>query len=100
MRFIAEIAAAYGYFFTERHEEAAAAAQRAININPGFVPALALVVASLTRAGKKEAAGAATGHLLKVKPNFQIGEFIRVGRFTAELNEKFAAALRDSQLPG
>jgi hypothetical protein len=37
--------------------------------------------------------------LLDFKPDFSVGEFIRVGRFSPELKEIYAAALRDAGLP-
>jgi adenylate cyclase len=99
MRFVAEMAAGYSQFFVERYDEAVAAAQRAAHVNPNFVPALAIVVASLARGGKQKAAQAAAEHLLRIKPDFHFDEFIRVGRFAPELNEKYAAALREAGLP-
>jgi adenylate cyclase len=99
MRFTAEMAAGYGHFFTGRYDEAADAAHRAAHINPKFVPALAVVAASLARGGKQKAAQAAVAQLLSVRPNFRVGEFIRVGRFAPNLNEKYAAALREAGLP-
>ena len=99
MRFTAEIALAYGYFFTECYDDAAEAAQRSANINPQFVPAVTLLVASRTRGGHTQAATAAAERLLSLKPDFHVEEFIRIGRFAPNLNEKYAAALREAGLP-
>jgi TolB-like protein len=99
MRFIAEMAAAYGYFFTERYDEAAEAAQRSAHINPQFVPAVALIVASRMRGGQPKAAQAAAKRLLSLNADFHVEDFVRVGRFEPELNEKYAAALLESGLP-
>ena len=99
MRFAAEVAAGYGHFFTGRYDEAADAAQRAVHINPQFMPGYALIVASRARGGQPQAAKAAGERLLGVKPDFRVGEFIRIGRFAPEVNEKYAAALREAGLP-
>jgi tetratricopeptide (TPR) repeat protein len=96
LRFMAELAAAYGHFFSERFDDAGEAAQRSVHINPQFIPAVILLVASLTRAKKPEAARAAAEQLLDLSPDFHVGEFVQVGRFAPELNEKFGAALREA----
>ena len=98
MRFLAELAAAYSHFFTERYDDAAEAAQRSVHINPQFVPAVILLIASRTRSGQPQAAQAAVARLLDLSPYFRVGEFVRVGRFAPELNEIYAAALRDAGL--
>ncbi len=99
MRFLAELAAAYCHFFTERFDDAGEAAQRSVHINPQFVPAVILTVASLTRAEQPEAAQAAAKRLLDLRPDFHVGEFVQVGRFAPDLMEKYAAALREAGLP-
>jgi TolB-like protein len=99
MRFVAEMAAAYGHFFTERYDEAAEAAQRAAYINPQFLPAVVMVVASCTRGGQPQAAQAAAERLLGLNADFHVGDFVRIGRFAPDLNEKYAAALREAGLP-
>jgi len=98
-RFAAEMAAGFGYFFTGRYHAAAEAAQRCLHINPQFLPGYPLVVASHIRDGRKQDAQQAVARLLDFKPDFSVGEFIRVGRFSPELNEIYAAALRDAGLP-
>jgi tetratricopeptide (TPR) repeat protein len=99
MRIVAELAAAYGHFFTERYDDAAEAAQRAARINTQFVPAIAMVVASCTRGEQSEAAQAAAERLLDLNPDFRVGDFVRIGRFAPELSEKYGAALREAGLP-
>ncbi len=99
MRFSAELAAAYGHFFTERYDDAAEAARRSAHIDPQFVPAVAMVVASCARGGQPQAARAAAERLLGLNPDFRVGDFVRVGRFAPELNEKYGTALREAGLP-
>ncbi len=99
MRYHAELAAAYGHFFTERYDDAAEAAQRSAHINPQFVPAVILLVASLTLGGQPEAARAAAERVLSLSPDFSVEDFVTWGRFTPDLIEKYAAALREAGLP-
>jgi TolB-like protein len=99
MRFMAELAAAYGHFFTERYDEAAEAARRSAHINPKFVPAVTLIVASCARSGHTQAAQAAAERLLSLSPDFRVADFVRIGRFAPDLIEKYAAALRETGLP-
>ena len=99
MRFVAELAAAYGHFFTERYDDAGDAAQRSAHINPQFPPAIALIVASRTRGRQPQAAQAAAERLLSLNPSFRVGDYVRIGRFAPDLNEQYAAALREAGLP-
>ena len=99
MRYVAELAAAYGHFFTERFDDAGEAAQRSHHINPQFIPAVTLLVASRTRSGHTQAAQAAAERLLSLSPDFHVGDFVQIGRFAPNLNEKYAAALREVGLP-
>ena len=99
MRYVAELAAAYGQFFTERFDDAGEAAQRSLHINPQFIPTVTLLVASRSRGGHTQAAKAAAERLLSLMPDFHVGDFVRIGRFTPDLNEKYGAALREAGLP-
>jgi TolB-like protein len=99
MRFVAELAAAYGHFFTERYEEAGEAAERSAHINPQFISAVSMIVASRTRSKHPQTAQAAAERLLSLNPDFHVGDFVKVGRFAPDLNEKYAAALREAGLP-
>ena len=99
MRFYAELAAAYGHFYTDQYDDAAEAAQRSAHINPQFIPAVILTVASLTLGGQPEAAHAAAERLLRLSPDFSVEDYISWGRFAPELIEKLAAPLREVGLP-
>ena len=99
MRFLAELAAAYGHFFTERYDDAAEAAQSSAHINPQFVPAITLIIASCTRSGQPQVAQVAVERLLSLVPSFHVGDFFRIGRFSPEFNEVYAAALLEAGLP-
>jgi tetratricopeptide (TPR) repeat protein len=84
MRYIAELAASYGHFFTERYDDAAEAAQRSAPINPKFVPAAAVIVASRMRGNQPQAARAAAQRLLRLNRDFRVGDFVRASRFAPE----------------
>jgi TolB-like protein/Tfp pilus assembly protein PilF len=99
IRFTAEVAAGYGYFFTGRYHDAAEAALRCLHINPEFLPGYPLVVASRMRDGRVHDARQAVDRLLRLKPDFRVAVFVQVGRFTPEFNEEYAAALREAGLP-
>jgi adenylate cyclase len=99
MRFSAELAVGYGHFFMGRYDDAADAAQRCIHINSQFVPAFAILAASRARGGRSEAAKTAAERLLTLNPDFRVGNYIRVGRFPSDLNEKYGTALREAGLP-
>ncbi len=99
MRFLAELAAAYGHFFTESYDDACEAAQRSAHINPRFLPGIALIVASRTRGGHPRAAQVAAERLLSLNSSFRVGDFVRIGRFAPDLEEKYGAALREAGLP-
>ena len=99
MRYTAEVAAAYCHFFTERYDDAAEAAQRSAHINPQFLPAVAVIVASRMRGGQPHAAQAAAERLLGLNPDFHVEDFVGSSRFAPELNEIYGAALREAGLP-
>ncbi len=98
-RFASVMAVAYGHFFTGRYDEAGEAAQRSANINPEFVPAIAVLVASRTRDGKLHEARVAAQRLLGLSPDFTVRGYLTIARFAPELLEQVAAALREAGLP-
>jgi TolB-like protein/class 3 adenylate cyclase len=99
MRFNAELAAAYGYYFTQRYQDSAEAVQRCIHVNPLAVPAIAFSVACFFKTGDARNARKMADRLLEVVPDFSVKSFIMVGRFPAEQNKEYAAALLDAGLP-
>jgi tetratricopeptide (TPR) repeat protein len=100
MRFSTELAAAYSHFFMGRYDVAAEAAQRCVNFNPEFLPGFAILVASRASGGQDQAVQAAIERLLALKPDFRVGAFVGVRGFAPDLNEKYAAVLREAGLPG
>ena len=70
------LAQAFAYLPLGRFEDAAAAAAKAIQLNPKFSIAHALHVIALARAGRMEPARAAAVRLLEVMPDFNIEKII------------------------
>jgi adenylate cyclase len=85
----------FAYFFSGRGEEAVAAAQRAIQVNPTFVVSHALLVASYAQLDELDAAKRAANRLLDLAPGFTVTmmeqheftEPVKVARFGAELRK-------------
>jgi adenylate cyclase len=93
------IALAFAHLFTDRHEEAAEYAARAIQANPGLDVSHTILVASLVELGRLEEARAAAGQLMAAFPTFRIAQRRRAGfRDTARF-EAYLAALRRAGLP-
>jgi adenylate cyclase len=93
------IALAFAHLFTDRHEEAAEEAARAIQANPGLDVSHTILVASLVELGRLEEARAAAGQLMAAFPTFRIAQRRRAGfRDTARF-EAYLAALRRAGLP-
>ena len=65
-------ALALGYFMNRRYEEAANAARRAAQANPGFSIMHMLLAASLAAQGRIAEANAAAARVLALQPNFTI----------------------------
>ena len=92
-------ALAISYFHTKRYEEAADAARRAIEFNPGFSPAYALLTAALIRLGRVEEAKAAAQRVLVLQPSFTIRRFLITVGFEPTVYAPFAEAWRAAGLP-
>src|SRR4051794_12465528 len=93
------IALAYAHLFTDRPEEAAEYAVRAIQANPGLDVSHALLVASLVELGRLEEAREAAGRLTAAFPTFRISRRRRAGFRDAARFEAYRAALRRAGLP-
>jgi TolB-like protein len=92
-------ALAISYFYTERYEEAAGAARRAIEFNPGFSPPHALLSAALMRLGRVVEAKVAAQRVLTLQPTFTIRRFSVTVGLAPEVYATFAAAWRAAGLP-
>ena len=92
-------ALAISYFYTNRFDEAADAARRAIKFNPGFSPAHALLAAALIRLGRVEEAREAAQQVLVLQPTFTIRRFAITVGFAPAVYAPFAEAWRAAGLP-
>jgi adenylate cyclase len=93
------IALAYAHLFTDRPEEAAQYAARAVQTNPDFDLCHAVLVASLVELGKLDEAREAASRLMAAFPTFRIAQRRRAGfRDTARF-EAWLVALRRAGLP-
>ena len=97
LRYIPEIALAFGYFLTERFPQAAEAAMRAVHSSPRFnVPHL-LLAASYVRLTRLADARAEVRLAQELQPGFSISGI--KGGFKSTQFEPIAAALREAGLP-
>jgi adenylate cyclase len=67
---------ALGHFVLGRNEEAAAAARRAIQLNPGMSISHMLLAAPLSRLGRLDEGKASIARLLELQPNFDLAHHL------------------------
>ena len=71
MRSTAYISLSLGHFHRGRYEEAAAAARKAVQTDPGFTITHVVLAAALTKLGRIEEAKAAGARVLELQPEFR-----------------------------
>ena len=98
MRYRAEIAVGWSHLFSGRYAEAAEAAQRAINANVNYAPGHEILIASRVFLGQLDMAHTAAARFRDAVPRYQISA-VMGGRFSTELNDKLADALRSAGVP-
>jgi TolB-like protein/Flp pilus assembly protein TadD len=86
-------------FQLQRYDEAADAARRAIEFNPGFSVSHALLAAALWRLGRVEEARTTARHVLTLQPSFTVHVFGRTVGFSPEVFTAFADAWIEAGLP-
>ena len=101
LNYPANQALAYGSFALGRYADAAQAARRAVEVNPGFSTLYTFLVASMMRDGQIAEAKSAAAKLLAVEPGFTIGRlrFIRIPGVADDVKASFVAALAEAGLP-
>jgi tetratricopeptide (TPR) repeat protein len=99
IRYQAYVAIAYAHFFSDRFEEAAKSAQRAVHCDAHFGPGFAALAASLACLGRTNEARSTVNQLLALSPSMRVSDYVGARRFAPENNEKFAAALLKAGLP-
>jgi TolB-like protein len=92
-------ALAIAYFYTKRYEDAVDAARSAIDANPSFSIAHAVLAAALIQLGRVEEAKAAAEAVLRYQPFFTIREFSQIVEFEPAVFRPIADAWRAVGLP-
>src|SRR6516225_7381867 len=90
---------AIGRFRQGRYEDAANAARKAVQRNPGFSYPHAILAAALVKLGHVDEAKAAAARVLALQPGFSIAEFWRVNDTAPEIAVPMTEALRVAGLP-
>jgi len=90
----------FAYLPLGRFDEAAAAATKAVQLNPKFSIAHALQIVTLVKLGRLDAARAAAARLLALMPEFNVDMLTRVAGAAPEILEDWAGALRSAGVPG
>ena len=99
LAFIPRHAIAIAHFVRGRYEEAANAARRAVQANPGLSVTQSFLAASLAKLGRTEEAKAAAMQVLVQQPTFSTGRFCAAIDMVPELAATLADAWRGLGLP-
>jgi TolB-like protein len=97
--FAAFDAQALGYFCLGHFEEAAGAAYKAVQANPGHSITYVQLSAALARLGKVQEAKLAASRVLELQPTFRIGRQFAGVNCEPGLAESLGDALREAGLP-
>jgi adenylate cyclase len=90
---------ALGHFSLGHYQEAAAAARKAIQFNPGFSMSYMLLAASLAKLGRLEEAKGAAAHVLALQPSYRFGKHFSGVDCASPLAASLSEALRAAGLP-
>ena len=90
----------FAYLPLGRFEEAAAAATKAVQLNPKFSIAHAMQIVTLVKLERMEAARAAAGRLLELLPEFNVDMLTKVAGAPSNILADWAEALRGAGIPG
>jgi len=97
--FGAWLSIAIARFCQGRYEDAANAARKAIQRNPGFSNPHVILAAALVKLGHVDEAKAAAARVLALQPGFSIAEFCAVNDTAPEIAAPMTEALRAAGLP-
>jgi adenylate cyclase len=97
--FAAYVGISLALFMSSRYEEAAAAARRAIQSNPGFTVPHMMLAASLAGLGRIAEARTAAARVLELQPTFSTGVTCAGFSFPAALTAPFTEACSAAGLP-
>src|SRR5262249_3450780 len=93
------ISLVFSYLPLGRFEEAAAAAVKAVQLNPSFSIPHALHIVALVKLGRMEAARAAADRLFELMPEFRVEMLTRIVSAPKEILADWAEALRSAGIP-
>jgi adenylate cyclase len=88
-----------GNFQQGRYEDAANAARKAVQSNPGFSISHMLLAGALVKLGRLDEAKAAAARVLELQPGFRIGEWCAAIDLTPAIAVPLSDALRAACLP-
>ena len=97
--FGAWLSIAIARFCQGRYEDAANAARKAIQRNPGFSNPHVILAAALVKLGHVDEAKAAAARVLALQPGFSIAEYCAVNDPAPEIAMPMTEALRTAGLP-
>jgi TolB-like protein len=98
-KFIAYRSLALAYFLQERYDEAAEAARRAVQFNPGFGSSYMLLAAPLAMLGRHQEAAVAAARLLEREPGFRLSRQLEGVDCAPALAVALAAAVAGTGIP-
>jgi len=90
----------FAYLPLGRFEEAAAAAAKAVQLNPTFSIAHAQQIIALVKLGRMDGARAAAGRLLQLMPEFRVEMLTKGVSAPSEMLADWGEALRSAGIPG
>jgi adenylate cyclase len=90
---------ALGHFSLGHYQEAAAAARKAIQLNPGFSMSHMLLTASLVKLERLDEAKAAAARVLELQPSYRFGKHFAGVDCGPALAASLSEALRSAGLP-
>jgi TolB-like protein/Flp pilus assembly protein TadD len=90
---------ALGHFAREHYQEAAAAARKAIQFNPGFSMSHMLLAAALVKTGRIDEAKSAAARVLTLQPAYRFGGHFAGVDCEPALAETLGDALRTAGIP-
>ena len=88
-----------GNFQLGRYEDAANAARKSVQSNPGFSISHMLLAGALAKLGRIDEAKAAAGRALELQPGFRIGEWCAAIDLTPAIAVPLSEALRAAGFP-
>ncbi|HZD39108.1 MAG TPA: adenylate/guanylate cyclase domain-containing protein [Terriglobales bacterium] len=98
-KFIAYRGLAIAHFLRSRYEEAADAARKAVQFNPGFGSSYMLLAASFAKLGRHEEAKNSVARLLEREPAFRLSKQFAGVDCAPALGAALSEALRDIGVP-